>query len=191
MNPSDPMQPQQQPMTAQPPAKKSNTALIVVVVAATVGLVVISLIGIMAALGIYGFRKYLSNAKEAEGRSGVAQIARGMVYCAETRVADGLPPLPKSTLAVPSSLAKVSGKKYMSTPAEWEEDAFKCASFSMSYPQYFQYQWLLEPGGMSGRARAVADLDGDGTGEIAFEVSVTCDSSKECSAATSIDEQRP
>jgi hypothetical protein len=171
------------------PASKSNTAVIIIVVVAVLGLVVVALIGVMASLGIYGFRKYLSQAKEAEGRNGVSQLARGMVVCAEKRIAEG-GALPKSSRPVPASLAAISGKKYMSATSDWTDDAYTCASFDMSYPQYFQYQWLLDPSGRTGVARAAADLDGDGTAEITFELPVACGADGTCAAAPALTEKR-
>lgn len=170
------------PMPSQP-AKKTNTVLIVVIVVAAVGFVGVFLVGVMAAFGVAGFRKYLAASKQSEATVSVMQLAHGMLACAEKRTAEGLPPLPPSSKPVPDSLSKVSGKKYMSSSTDWEQDAFQCASFSLSYPQYFQYQWVLEAGGRTGTAQASADLDGDGSAELRVEMQVTCDSGGTCSTA--------
>lgn len=165
---------------APPPPRKSNVALILIIVG-VVGFVLIAGVGVLAALGIYGTRKYLIEAKKAEGKNVVGAIARGMVTCME---AEDLSPtatprqLPPSSPPVPASLPR--GVKYQSSSADWASPAFSCARFSMSTPQYFQYQWeRVSP--MIGIVRARADLDGDGKIDAAIEQEVRCTSGPQCS----------
>jgi hypothetical protein len=129
----------------------------------------VPVLGIMASLAIYGVRKYLVQAKTAEGRVMVEELARDMAECARSSGS-----LPASSRPVPASFASVQGMKYLSAPAEWSGDpAFACAHFSISTPQYFQYQWQLETSS-SGVAVALADLDGDGAADVSLRVPVSC-----------------
>lgn len=113
--------------------------------------------------------RYVEASKKAEGKNGVAAMARGVLKCAESSGGK----LPATSALVPASLAQVSGKKYMSSPTDWQDPAFKCMGFSMADPQYFQYQWVLKSP-TKGIARAVADLNGDGKPDSTLEMDVEC-----------------
>lgn len=167
-------------MQIPPPQQSSGGSKVVIILAIVFGVIVVGvgIIGVMAALGIFGMRKYLVNAKAAEGREAVTAIARGVVSCAgsETTDSSGTPQpngLPPSTAPVPASLDDVSGRKYMSAPSDWKTPGWDCIGFSMATPQYFQYQWLRNSP-TDGTVRGVADLDGDHTAEVTFEVEVRC-----------------
>jgi len=69
----------------------------------------------------------------------------------------------------------------MSAPSDWTSPAFTCAKFSMTTPQYFQYQWE-RVSAQSGVVHARADLDGDGVAEVNIEVPVRCSATGECEA---------
>jgi type II secretory pathway pseudopilin PulG len=154
------------------PKKSGMSVLMIIIIVVVIGIfVVVGIVGVMAALGIYGTRRYVGEAKKAEGKMEVARLARGMASCAEADAGT----LPASSPAVPATLAEVAGKKYMSSPDDWKDPAFSCASFSLMSPQYFQYQWV-STNGTEGTARAIADFDGDGSAEATFEVNVTCGS---------------
>jgi hypothetical protein len=83
---------------------------------------------------------------------------------------------------VPANLSDIKAKKWQSTPAEWSEPAYSCASFSMTGPQYFQYQWESRSPN-EGAVRAVADLNGDGVPDATLSIDVTCNAGT-CSAGT-------
>jgi len=155
---------------AAPPKKASSSWIIWIVIAAGA---CVPLLGILAALSIYGVRKYIQNAKRAEGQHVVLELATLMARCAQTRATGGVPTLPATAEPVPQLLSSVSGRKYMSSAGEWSGDAYTCAGFAMRDPQYFQYQWekLSET---QGRATARADLDGNSVADSEFEATVTC-----------------
>jgi len=177
----------------QPPAKSgsSNVVIIVIVVAVVVVLMVLGGVGVLAAMGIFGTRKYLAAAKEAEGRNEVHMIARDAVACSERETATGTRELPPTAQPVPASLSQVSGKKYMSSPTDWSGPGWRELKFDISTPQYFQYQWE-RTSATSGVARATCDLDGDGKADVTFEVPVTCTTSPSltCTSASTIKEIR-
>ena len=176
----DPL-PRAAPDAARPSPRRSagSAALVVTAIGC---LVLIPILGVMAALAIYGVRKYLVNAKSAEGRAAVMALGRGMAECANRTGA-----LPPSATPVPPKLGAISGRKYMSAPAEWSDTAYSCAGFSMSAPQYFQYRWVLTSAD-AGYASGVADLDGDGTPDVSFSLAVSC-SAGQCRTAPALDEQ--
>lgn len=157
----------------------SPVAIILIVVGALVVLAIAG-VGVFAAIGMYGARRYINTAKEAEGRTSAQVLALGIVRCAEQETLEGKSELlPDTAPAVPGSLSDVSGRKYMSSTTDWSAPAYTCATFAMSTPQYFQYQWVKESS-TAGVVRAIADFNGDGSADVTFEVPVTC-TGKTCS----------
>jgi hypothetical protein len=181
------MPPGYPPLTVQPvtppaaaPSKLGGGKMLVIVLA-VVFAVVVPVIGVLSAFAIYGVKKYVTNAKMNEGQANVSLLAGGIVRCAtELDPATKKPRgLPETSLGVPATLAEVKGTKYQSAPAEWGGGAFSCAGFRLLGPQYFQYRWVRRSP-TNGSAFAVADLDGDGTADGAFEVPVTCSPGGAC-----------
>jgi type IV pilus assembly protein PilA len=125
--------------------------------------------GIMAVLSIYGVRKYIANAKTAEARNALGQIARDAATAYERESVSGSTiqhrVCPSASSPVPADRNLVSGKKYQSTAAEWNVDkareaGFACLRFEMAMPQYYQYQYDGTSADFTGTARG--DLNGDG-----------------------------
>jgi type IV pilus assembly protein PilA len=143
-------------------------------------MIVVAIIGVLAALAIYGVRKYLSNAKTAEARMGLGRLAKDASVAYEKEsVAPGIVLLTNTAAishvicddapAVPSDPTKIQNKKYQSSPADWHTGNWDCLKFSMNDPQYFQYEYVADtrstPAAANDEftAHARGDLDGDGT----------------------------
>ncbi len=179
------------PLTVQPvnPAPAAPSKLgggkMLLIVLAIIGVFALLALLVLVPLAIYGVRKYLVNAKMGEGRANVTLLGKAIARCgSEVDPATNKPRgLPETSLAVPATLADVKGVKYQSAPGEWGDPAFVCAGFQVAGPQYFQYRWVKRSA-TSGAARGIADLDGDGTADGAFELPVTCSSGGACSAGT-------
>jgi type IV pilus assembly protein PilA len=158
-----------QPTPPPPQAKKSGFPTWAIVLICVVGAFVV-FIPIVAVLGIYGVRKYLANAKQAEALNTLGQIAKDATE--EYEIGKPGPGgasshllCPSASRSVPSTLSMVSGKKYMSAPADWNADCtgdrgFCCLKFSMDMPQYYMYSYGATATGFTGRANG--DLNGDG-----------------------------
>ena len=124
--------------------------------------------GVLAVLAISGVRKYIANAKSAEARNSVGVIGRDAVAAYEAGAPRRL--CPSASRSVPDSVLKVSGKKYLSTPGEWEIDktanaGFACLKFSMTSPQYYSYSYRAKGASAPGdgfEAIANGDLAGNG-----------------------------
>jgi len=184
------MPPGYPPLTVQPvtppaaaPSKLGGRKMLVIVLA-IVFAVVLPVLGVLSALAIYGVKKYLTNAKRSEGEANITSLSGGIVLCAtELDPATKKPRgLPATSLGVPATLADVKGTEYQSSAAEWGDPAFSCARFRLLGPQYFQYRWVKRSA-TNGSAFAVADLDGDGTADGAFEVAITCSPAGACTRA--------
>jgi len=150
-------------------------------------MIVVAIIGVLAALAIYGVRKYLLNAKTAEAKEGVGKIAKDASSAFDRENMEGTVLDPggnasvshalcgSAAASVPSSMDKVKGKKYQSSASEWNAGAEKpptvgwgCLKFSMKDPQYFMYSYNSSSEVFS--AIANGNLNGD-TATSAFTLS--------------------
>jgi len=152
-------------------------------------MIVVAIVGILAVLAIYGVRKYIANAKTAEARNSIGEIAKDASTAFEkesmpgTLLAPGVSAALSRSLCtaasatVPVAIASVAGKKYQSksapTTTDWDTDmntfhtGFYCLKYSMDQPQYYMYSYTgaLGTGVVTDTFTAIAngDLNGDGT----------------------------
>jgi type IV pilus assembly protein PilA len=139
-------------------------------------MIVVAIIGVLAALAIYGVRKYLANAKTAEARMAVGRIAKDaasawdresmsasvMGLGSSAAIARSLCP---TGPAVPTAgLAAVAARKYQSSPADWKTGGWPCLRFSMDGPQYFVYTYTADTTANTFTAEANGDLNGNNVG---------------------------
>jgi len=146
-------------------------------------MIVVAIIGVLAVLAVYGVSKYLANAKTGEARANLGNIGKLALaaYEKETVAATVMSAgaatgilrdlCGSAASAVPSTLASVQGKKYQSTYADWNAGSpttgFMCLKFSMTAPQYYQYNYTATTGGSgSYSATATGDLNGNGTSSV-------------------------
>lgn len=131
-------------------------------------MVVIAIIGVLAAIAIYGIRRYLINSKTSEARQGIGRITKSAVMSYEVGGLCG------AASPVPADVPKA--KKYQSKRDEWYDHAgWTCLKFSLTEPQYYQYQYT-NPAGTGFSAIAHGDLDGNDvtstfytTGDVWFD----------------------
>ncbi len=151
-------------------------------------MIVVAIIGVLAALAVYGVRRYVFTAKTAEAKAGIGRIAKdasarfngevmaGTVLGLSSAAAVSSELCEGASGPVPLSSTSIRGRKYQSGPSEWDVDArnssrgaasgFACLGFSMQDPQYFAYDYRTSgsTAAVGGVFTAVAngDLDGDG-----------------------------
>ena len=141
-------------------------------------MIVVAIIGVLAALAIYGVRRYLQGAKTSEARNNVGAMTRGGVaaFERETAPAEKLDEgttsqgvqnavCATSPAAVPQGLATVAGKKYQpNTTGTNDYQAgtttvgWKCLRFDNTSPQYFLYGY--EANGVAVTAGKPASVTG-------------------------------
>ncbi len=139
-------------------------------------MIVVAIIGVLAALAIYGVRKYIANAKTAEARTALGRIAKdaASAYNRENMAGEvlslgGTAGLSNSLCAsssatVPAASTSIQGKKYQSAPADWggsQSAGWACLRFSMQDPQYYMYNYEAAVASAF-TAIANGDLNGDG-----------------------------
>ncbi|WP_437651174.1 type IV pilin protein [Sorangium sp. So ce362] len=135
-------------------------------------MIVVAIIGVLAALAIFGVRRYLASAKTSEAKNSVGAISRGATsaYERESAASEILGEGSESTGAshalctstgadhdaVPSDPALVQGRKYQPATAEGSDfetgtatDGWKCLKFSISQPIYYQYHYNAGAGYLS------------------------------------------
>ena len=153
-------------------------------------MITVAIIGVLAALAIYGIRSYLSSAKSAEAKQNVGAITRGAVAAYAKELAPSEMPqggdassqsshrLCGTALPVPAAVPQ--GVKYQPSSkagADFnsgdEHNGWQCLSFELSQPIYFQLSYAKNASPMAPdnaakcatncfEAGARGDLDGDG-----------------------------
>ncbi|KYF68892.1 fimbiral protein pilA [Sorangium cellulosum] len=149
-------------------------------------MIVVAIIGVLAALAIFGVRRYLASAKTSEAKNTVGAIARGAVaaYERETTASAILAGGASSAAAshslcessggeapghgpVPLEMTSVQGTKYQPNTADNADfntgtalGGWKCLKFSMTQPIYYQYHYAK--GARTGVSPASPDPTGDG-----------------------------
>jgi type IV pilus assembly protein PilA len=152
-------------------------------------MIVVAIVGVLAVLAVYGVRKYIANAKTAEAKNSLGQIAKdaSTAYEGENMNAAVLAPgatssvvrkmCGPSTAKVPNGIANVQGKKYQSNKADWNATAdqattagvaakgFPCLKFELNAPQYYMYDYqasgTYDANGDTFSATAEGDLNND------------------------------
>jgi len=145
-------------------------------------MIVVAIIGILAALAIYGVKKYLTNAKTGEAKNNLGRLGKDAVSAFERETMDAtlaaantgsssVHRLCASAAAgVPATLPQ--GKKVQPDPTAWNAgDAvtgWKCLKFSLNDPVYYQYGYTAtnptDTASGTFEATATGDLAGDGNG---------------------------
>lgn len=153
-------------------------------------MIVVAIIGVLAALAIYGVRRYLATAKTAEAKESIGGIARNgaQAYERETVasqiVAEGANSAAANHALCTSALNRVpavvpGGNKYQPNSADGVDfqtgdslTGWKCLKFAINQPIYYSYSYNAgagyiavnapNPGATGFEAAAQGDLDNDG-----------------------------
>src|SRR5260370_25871385 len=119
-------------------------------------MIVVAIIGILAVLAIYGVRKYIANAKTAEARNSLGQIAKDAATAVEREKGTSALVAPGSTSSLMRSFCSSAtnlvpagvpaGQKYQSVASDWSDTAsdkgWLCLKYTMEEPQYYQYEYI-------------------------------------------------
>jgi type IV pilus assembly protein PilA len=141
-------------------------------------MIVVAIIGVLAVLAIYGVRKYISNAKTAEARNSLGQIAKDAATAAEREngtqailtagtTSNLMRAFCGSAAGVPSTITNIAAQKYQSQASDWagtSTTGWTCLKFQLEEPQYYEYEYASSNtsaynGGFT--ATAHGDLNGN------------------------------
>ncbi len=145
-------------------------------------MIVVAIIGVLAALAIYGVKRYVTNSKTAEARQMLGRITKdaaaayqmekmaGTVLSAGSATGINQALCDTAANTVPAAATSIKAMKYQSAASEWAvgsaSTGWKCLKFSIDGAQYFMYQYTATgPTTATGtfNANAFGDLNGDGT----------------------------
>jgi type IV pilus assembly protein PilA len=178
-------------------------------------MIVVVIIGVLAVLAVYGVRKYISNAKSAEARNEIGQMAKDAVTAyardsisstllAKGALSNGAAKLCQSaSQSVPPTIAQVTAHKYQSAQSDWNTDSgtpwtgFACLKFSIEEPQYYMYSYTATTSSTAAAtvgdtffAAAQSDLTGNGITSL-FQIEGQINSGFVISISPQILEVRP
>jgi type IV pilus assembly protein PilA len=143
-------------------------------------MIVVAIIGILAAVAIPAFMKYIKKSKTTEAREFVKKIYDGARQYYMDPPQPGLAPVPaqfpgtQGTTVTTPAAAPCSGgaEKYTPEATQWEaNDVWVALHFSVDDPAYYQYEYEptdpvggdTQPPTAEFTARALGDLDCDNT----------------------------
>jgi type IV pilus assembly protein PilA len=135
-------------------------------------MIVVAIIGVLAALAIYGVSRYLKHSKTAEATRNLGSIETGGKNSYQQEMdfgGAGTGPYVHAFCqgggtAVPAAPPKAA--KYQSTASDWNTTTWQCLKFSINEPQFYAYNYTGGTGtgtGASYTAVASGDLDGNST----------------------------
>jgi len=152
-------------------------------------MIVVAIIGVLAALAIYGVRRYLASAKTSEAKNTVGAISRAAVSAYEREtysnalLLDGQSSATMMHVLCLNAMAPVPpgappGTKFQPAAADGADfntgdntAGWKCLKFGMNQPIYYSYNYVTGVGStLSGatatgfEASALGDLNGDAGG---------------------------
>jgi type IV pilus assembly protein PilA len=149
-------------------------------------MIVIAIIGILAALAIYGVTRFIGSSKSAEARQTVGAISRAAqaAYERQTAPSEALAPGSMSQASSQSLCGTANpvpatipvGQKYQPNPAAGQDfengtatTGWPCLRFRISDPIAYQYSYVSgsapisnQPANPGFEAGAQGDVDGDG-----------------------------
>ncbi len=138
-------------------------------------MIVVAIIGVLAALAIYGVARYLKHSKTAEATRNLGSIETGSknAFQLDTDTSaskDGTGPFkhvfcPTAAIKPPSTAAAPPpAQKIKAPPADWNDPAWVCLKFSINEPQFYKYSYTSSGEGVTAAYTALAEGDLDGNG---------------------------
>jgi len=133
-------------------------------------MVVVAILGILAAVAIVGFTRYMARAKTNEAVDKLSHLYRnsGTYITAErsSRGVSGAPlavRFPDTTALTPATIPGAT--KAVDPAGTWDSATWQALSFAISDPHYYAYEYVATGSGTGAAftARANGDLDGDGS----------------------------
>jgi prepilin-type N-terminal cleavage/methylation domain-containing protein len=140
-------------------------------------MITVAIIGILSAVAIPSFQKYLAQARESEAPQHLSRIAlgaRNYYYSEHFNISTGIalpsqfPQNSHDSNFTPSAAPCPGGAlRYAANAAIWSSnDTWKALKFGLTGAHYFQYRFESETSPMKYFATAQGDMDCDGTPSV-------------------------
>jgi len=141
-------------------------------------MIVVAIVGILSVVAVYCVHKYIANAKTAEARNSLGQIAKDAATALEREKGNSALVSPGNVSALMRALCASTaanipasvpaGQKYQAKSAEWtagdSRTGWQCLKFVMDEPQYYSYGYTAsstDPSTGAFITTANGDLNGD------------------------------
>jgi type IV pilus assembly protein PilA len=156
-------------------------------------MIVVAILGILAAVAIPAFIKYMRRAKTSEAVDKLSYLFRmSSTYFTGERGARGYAASAAVDVQFPDSAGLTpttvpAGVRVTDAATTWDTATWNALSYSIADPHYYSYQYTSSGTGTSSQftARAVGNLDGDGTNST-FERSGGSDSQRQVQGSQGI-----
>jgi type IV pilus assembly protein PilA len=134
-------------------------------------MIVVAIVGVLAAVAIPAFMKYIRRSKTIEATMNLRKMYDGAVayYVADHSDVNGKAidrQFPMNAPSVPSlstlSANQLAGLRYQSSPAEWKQGGWTGLEFFISDSQVFAYTFLSSGVSTSSKASMIANGDQNG-----------------------------
>lgn len=150
-------------------------------------MIVVAIIGVLAAVAIPAFLRYIKRSKTSEATQNVGTIFRGAVayFEAEHTNRAGSVINKQFPQSVGPNPGTVGAQKVTTT--NWDASGWQALSFAMGDPHYYQYTFTSSGTGKASEFTAAAngDLDDDGT-KSTFERQASVDGSSSVRGSSGI-----
>ena len=160
-------------------------------------MIVVAIIGILAAVAIPAFLRYIKRSKTSEATQNVGSLFRGAIayFEAEHTSRTGTvlsKQFPVGVGPSPALTALANGQKYAPSVNDWTNSSWQALSFAMGDPHYYAYQFVSSgtSNASAFTARANGNLDYDATySTFERQASVTAEASVKGSSGIYINEE--
>jgi len=141
-------------------------------------MIVVAIIGILAAVAIPAFMKYIKRTKTVEATMNLRKMYDGAVayYVGEHADINGVAankqfPVDGPFVPALGTLTSNPKERYQSSPAEWKQGGWSALEFSISDAQVFAYEFYNSAPGMTGvDAKASMIASGDQNKNFVYSV---------------------
>jgi len=134
-------------------------------------MIVVAIIGVLAAVAIPAFMKYIRRSKTTEATMNLRKMYDGAVayYVGEHADVNGVPkdhqfPMDAPTVPALSTLSanQLAGLRYQSSPSDWKQGGWAALEFQISDAQIFAYTFTSTGVSTSSKASMIANGDQNG-----------------------------
>ena len=132
-------------------------------------MIVVAIIGILAAVAIPAFMKYIADSKTSEAKENLKALGEGSLsyFQEEHPSPTGLTVLSNSYLvATGTATGGTDGSKVAPSTTNWSESPWTDLRFSISKPYYFQYVYT----GTATSFRVNANAELSGSDDVGFSI---------------------